>query len=87
MAMRHRLICPYRETVTPMIDTQHPRHIEPASSNKRFMHIDGDILNRLLEHGAEELLRDMVEVWTRVSQYNVLHESGNTDFSLIARAT
>ena len=57
MARRHPLICPYRERVSAMMQTQHSSHIEPISTNKRFMHLDGDILNRVLERGAEELLR------------------------------
>ena len=57
MARRHPLICPYRERVSAMMQTQHSSHIEPSSTNKRFMHLDGDILHRMFVWGAEKLLR------------------------------
>ena len=60
MARRHPLICPYREKFRAMVDARHPRHIEPTTSNKRFMQIDGDMLIRLLDRGGERLLRDIV---------------------------
>ena len=40
-----------------MLQAQHSSHIEPSSTNKRFMHLDGDILNRVLEWGADGLLK------------------------------
>ncbi|KAL8793787.1 MAG: hypothetical protein Q9195_003617 [Heterodermia aff. obscurata] len=60
MARRHHLICPYREKFRAMVDARHARHIEPRTSNKRFMQVDGDILIRLLDRGGEQLLNDMV---------------------------
>ena len=60
MARRHPLICPYREKFRAMVDARHARHIEPTTSNKRFMQVDGDILIRLLDRGGEQLLRDIV---------------------------
>ena len=60
MARRHPLICPYREKFRVMVDARHARHIEPTTSNKRFMQVDGDILIRLLDRGGEQLLKDIV---------------------------
>ena len=60
MARRHPLICPYREKFRAMVNARHARHIEPATSNKRFMQVDGDILIRLLDRGDERLLKDIV---------------------------
>lgn len=59
MAKRHPLICPYRERLPGMIDSRYAQH-EPATTNKRFMQVDGNILTRLLERGGHELLRDIV---------------------------
>lgn len=60
MAQRHPLVCPYREKFKPMSNERHARHIEPLTSNKRFMQVKGDILIRLLERGGEKLLNDIV---------------------------
>ncbi|KAL9032451.1 MAG: hypothetical protein Q9180_006492 [Flavoplaca navasiana] len=55
MAMRESRICPY----------PHPRvgerDLEPSMARKRDMHIDGDILTRLLERGGRRLLEEMLD--------------------------
>lgn len=61
MAKRHPIICPFRNTYgRAAIDAPRP-HIEPSAENKRHRHVDGDVLARVLEHGAEWVLKDMLE--------------------------
>ena len=62
MARRHPVISPFRERYSGLIDAKHVGHIEPSTANKRFMQVDGDVLNRLLERGPEQLLREMVQL-------------------------
>lgn len=54
MARREAKICPYPH---PLIQE---KHIEPSTTRKRNMHIDGDILTRLLELGGASLLEEML---------------------------
>lgn len=56
MAERHPLICPF-QTGTP-----HRRHIEPSDAQPHYMHINGDILERLVDRGGESLLESMLDV-------------------------
>ncbi|KAL9630874.1 MAG: hypothetical protein Q9204_004500 [Flavoplaca sp. TL-2023a] len=55
MAMREPRICPYPH---PRVGEQ---DLEPSMARKRDMHIDGDILNRLLERGGRRLLEEMLD--------------------------
>ena len=54
MAMRHATICPVSYV------NQQARHIEPSSEKCRYMHVDGDILDRVLERGGTELVQQML---------------------------
>lgn len=61
MAKRNPIICPYLDTYERRPrDAQRP-HIEPSSDNKRHRHVDGDILARILDRGAEEMLEEMLD--------------------------
>ncbi|KAL8845126.1 MAG: hypothetical protein Q9176_000294 [Flavoplaca citrina] len=55
MAMREPRICPYPH---PRVGEQ---DLEPSMARKRDMHIDGDILTRLLERGGRRLLEEMLD--------------------------
>ncbi|KAI4197187.1 MAG: hypothetical protein LQ350_006075 [Teloschistes chrysophthalmus] len=61
MVMREPRICPY---AGPPV---HERPLEPSSTKKENMHINGDILLRFIERGGESLLAEM------------LHEIPNAD--------
>ncbi|KAL8829096.1 MAG: hypothetical protein Q9170_006314 [Blastenia crenularia] len=54
MALRDARICPYPH---PLV---FEKHIEPSMSKKYNMHVNGDILQRLLERGGASLLEDML---------------------------
>ncbi|KAL8938131.1 MAG: hypothetical protein Q9216_004058 [Gyalolechia sp. 2 TL-2023] len=54
MAMREARICPYPH---PSIQE---KHIEPSTAKKQNMHIDGDVLTRLLERGGASLVEEML---------------------------
>lgn len=56
MAMRNPLICPFTH------QGPHPVHIEPSTAKGQYMHVDGDILARIVERGGLTLLRVMLEV-------------------------
>lgn len=57
MAERHPLICPFHP------GNPHRRHIEPSDAPRpHHMHINGDILGRMLERGGERLLNEMLDV-------------------------
>lgn len=55
LALRNRLICPFQHSNPPR------KHLEPSTSKKHYMHIDGDILLRLVDLGGAPLLRAMLE--------------------------
>ena len=55
MAERNPIICPF-VTFDPF-----KRHIEPSTTRPHHMHINGDILQRMLERGGEDLLREMLD--------------------------
>ncbi|KAL8716537.1 MAG: hypothetical protein Q9225_006142 [Loekoesia sp. 1 TL-2023] len=55
MAMRDSKICPYPH---PLINE---KHIEPSTAEKQNMHINGDVLTRLLERGGASLLEEMLQ--------------------------
>jgi len=54
MAMQDPTVCPFH-------DKFHHRNIEPSTSKKQYMQINGDILHRLLHQGGEALLGDMLD--------------------------
>lgn len=54
MAERSPIVCPFNYE-------KPKRHIEPSRAKPTFMHIDGDILKRILERGDEALLREMLD--------------------------
>ena len=56
MAERHALICPFHP------GNPHKRHIEPSDARPHYMHIDGDILERIVDRGAESVLGEMLDV-------------------------
>lgn len=56
MAERHPLICPFHP------GNPYRRHIEPSGARPHYMHINGDILGRLVDRGGESLLNDMLDV-------------------------
>ena len=55
MAMRNTMVCPYPY---PLV---HERKIEPSLAKKQDMHINGDVLDRLVERGGATLLKKMLE--------------------------
>ncbi|KAL9000432.1 MAG: hypothetical protein Q9169_000949 [Polycauliona sp. 2 TL-2023] len=55
MAARDPRICPYRNPQMRGLD------LEPSTTRKENMHIDGDLLIRLLERGGTKLLREMLD--------------------------
>ena len=61
MAKRHPIICPFRDIYGRAANGDPKPHIEPSPDKKRHRHVDGDILMRLLDRGAENLLREMLE--------------------------
>ena len=56
MAERHPLICPFHP------GNPHRRHIEPSGARPHYMHINGDILERIVDRGGECLLNEMLDV-------------------------
>ncbi|KAI4250656.1 MAG: hypothetical protein LQ352_005316 [Teloschistes flavicans] len=54
MGMREPRICPFA------CPSAHERHIEPSSTKKENMHINGDILLRIIERGGRSLLAEML---------------------------
>lgn len=64
MALRDPRICPY---ALPLV---HERHIEPRSVKKQDMHINGDVLCRLLEQGGDSLLEAMLDKEPDPDPYN-----------------
>ena len=56
MAERNPLICPFHP------GNPHKRHIEPSTARPHHMHVNGDILERVLDRGGESLLNDMLDV-------------------------
>ncbi|MCJ1479162.1 hypothetical protein MMC13_007846 [Lambiella insularis] len=58
LAERNATVCPYTYSERPK------RHIEPSRSKAFYMHVDGDILSRILERGTpdpSELVRVMLQ--------------------------
>ena len=56
MAERNPLICPFHP------GNPHKRQLEPSAARPHYMHINGDILERVLDRGGESLLNDMLNV-------------------------
>jgi hypothetical protein len=55
LALRNRLICPFQYSNPPH------KHIEPSTKKNRYMHVDGDVLIRLVNLGGASLLQAMLE--------------------------
>lgn len=55
LALRNRLICPFQYSNPPR------KHIEPSTTKKHYMHVDGDILIRMVNLGGASLLQAMLE--------------------------
>ena len=55
MAERNPLICPFHP------GNPHRRQIEPSTSRPHYMHINGDILERVLGRGGETLIDEMLD--------------------------
>lgn len=56
MAERNPLVCPFRPG-----DPHHKRDIEPSTARPHHMHVNGDILQRVLERGGASLLDEMLD--------------------------
>lgn len=56
MAERHPLICPFHP------GNPNRRHIEPSGARPHYMHINGDILERIVDRDGESLLNEMLDV-------------------------
>ena len=56
MAERHPLICPFHR------GNPYKRQVEPSAAQPQYMHVNGDILDRILDRGGESLLNDMLDV-------------------------
>lgn len=56
MAERHPSICPFHP------GNPHKRHIEPSGARPHYMHINGDILERVVDRGGERMLDEMLDV-------------------------
>ncbi|KAL6719851.1 hypothetical protein ACLMJK_001772 [Lecanora helva] len=55
MAERNRVVCPFRR------QSAHRRQIDPSTKKPHHMHINGDILQRVIEQGGEDLIREMLD--------------------------
>lgn len=58
MALRHPEVCPFTH------QGPHRVHLEPSMAKGEYMHVDGDILARIVERGGTDLLRRMLKVET-----------------------
>ena len=56
MAARDPLVSPFSDPIA-----LHKRHLDPSPAFKDNLHVNGDILRRILDRGAEHLLRSMLE--------------------------
>ena len=56
MAERHPLICPFHP------GNPNRRHIEPSGVRPHHMHVNGDILERIVDRDGESLLNEMLDV-------------------------
>ncbi|MCJ1468244.1 hypothetical protein MMC07_006872 [Pseudocyphellaria aurata] len=56
MALLDRVICPFRNDFAPR-----PRHLDPCVAREKNLHVDGDIIRRLLDRDAELTLQSMLE--------------------------
>ena len=56
LAERNPMTCPFAEIMP------HKRQLEPKADRPHRMHVNGDILKRVLERGGEECIRDMLNV-------------------------
>ena len=58
MCERHPQVCPSKASCRPT------RHLEPSQDNPRLMHINGDVLHRMIAKGGEFLLEQMLQMPT-----------------------
>ena len=56
LAERNPITCPFAGILP------HKRQLEPKADRPHRMHVNGDILKRVLERGGEECIRDMLNV-------------------------
>lgn len=56
MAERDATVCPFKNHDRPF-----KRHIEPSTSKPHYMHVNGDIIQRVIERGGEQLIRVMLD--------------------------
>ena len=56
LAERNPITCPFAGIMP------HKRQLEPKVDRPHRMHVNGDILKRVLERGGEECIRDMLNV-------------------------
>lgn len=56
MAMRNPVVCPFTH------QGPHRMRLEPSTAKGEYMHVDGDILARIVERGGIGLLRRMLKV-------------------------
>lgn len=56
LAERNPITCPFAGMMP------HKRQLEPKADRPHRMHVNGDILKRVLERGGEECIRDMLNV-------------------------
>ncbi|KAL8712036.1 MAG: hypothetical protein Q9220_003732 [cf. Caloplaca sp. 1 TL-2023] len=74
MAKRDPRLCPFPH---PRV---HERHIEPSTAKKRNMHIDGDILIRLIQRGGAVLLQHLLS--KEADAENALLEASDFGYGL-----
>lgn len=56
MAERNKVVCPFKGR-GPFL-----RHVDPSTRKPHYMHINGDILQRVVERGDEQLIKEMLDV-------------------------
>ncbi len=56
MAERNKVVCPFKGR-GPFV-----RHLDPSTSKPHYMHINGDILQRVVERGGEQLIKRMLDL-------------------------
>ena len=63
MAERNERVCPFKGR------GPYKRHIEPSTSKPHHMHINGDIVQRVLDRGAEDLIKEMLDAEPEVDSH------------------
>ena len=64
LAERNPITCPFAGIMP------HKRQLEPKADRPHRMHVNGDILKRVLERGGEECIRDMLNVKPDLEMYS-----------------